>query len=180
MNPLCPVGVTPSLPLRPQRRERKTCLRTGRCVCCVCLCVCVCACACACVCACMCVCVCAVCVVCVHVYVCVCVCVWQVLMVVCNAMYPCVCCTGSCAFYVWQVLIERFVGDSSELQMAVLYATQVFCYNHTFPKGEWVGWTGYTMHTPSYTHLPGFNIHSNSSCAEANTTLYPAWVCTVC
>ena len=37
----------------------------------------------------------------------------------------------------WQVLIERFVGDSSELQMAVLYATQVFCYNHTFPKGKW-------------------------------------------
>ena len=37
---------------------------------------------------------------------------------------------------IWQVLIERFVGDSSELQMTVLYATQVFCYNHSFPKGE--------------------------------------------
>ena len=88
----------------------------------------------------------------------------------CTPVYVALVPVPSCDFYVWQVLIERFVGDSSELQMAVLYATQVFCYNHTFPKGEWVGWTGCT---PSYTHLPGCKMRCNGSCAEVNTSLYP-------
>ncbi|RMX59696.1 hypothetical protein pdam_00012050 [Pocillopora damicornis] len=32
-------------------------------------------------------------------------------------------------------LVEKFVHEKSELQVSVLYALQVFCHNHSFPKG---------------------------------------------
>lgn len=35
-----------------------------------------------------------------------------------------------------QGLVERFVSDDVQLQISSLYATQVFCYDKQFPKGN--------------------------------------------
>ena len=37
--------------------------------------------------------------------------------------------------YCLQDVLQKFVTDSAKLQMHCLYAAQVFCYNHAFPKG---------------------------------------------
>ena len=37
---------------------------------------------------------------------------------------------------IFQGALEYFLNDRSKLQMAALYAVQVFCYRHQFPKGK--------------------------------------------
>ena len=39
-------------------------------------------------------------------------------------------------FLSFQILVQKFVNENISLQISTLYATQVFCYDSEFPKGE--------------------------------------------